>query len=161
VKLLLPHDIAGRLIGALQKAKEREIGGILMAEHLADSVFRVRKLTIQRRGGGFATFMRAVQSVVGPLQEFFRVTNHNYTRFNYIGEWHSHPSFPPLPSGTDHSTMHSIVENPDVGAFFVVLVIVKLGANRALEGSVTIYQPGGRRDCGQLVVEEDKHEQGK
>jgi len=52
--------------------------------------------------------------------------------------------------------MHSIVENPDVGAFFVVLVIVKLSSSRDLEGSLTIYQPGGRRYCGQLVVEEEK-----
>jgi len=156
VKLLLPHDIAVRLISALQKAKQREIGGILMGEHLAENVFRVRKLTIQRRGGSFATFVRAVQSIIGPLQEFFRATNHNYTRFNYIGEWHSHPSFAPVPSVTDHSTMHSIVENPGVGAFFVVLVIVKLSSNQDLEGSLTIYQPGERRYCGQLAVEEEK-----
>lgn len=154
MKLLLPPEVKGRLVDALAKAGRREVGGILMAEHVAENVFRVRDLTIQRRGGSFATFVRAVQSVLGPLGEFFRATGHNYTRFNYAGEWHSHPSFAPVPSTTDHSTMHSIVENPEVGAFFVVLMIVKLGDKRELEGSVTIYQPGGRRFRGELVIEE-------
>jgi len=156
VKLLLPLEVTGRLVDALTKASPREIGGILMAEHIANNDFRVRDVTIQRRGGSFATFIRAVQSVLGPLREFFRVTNYNYTRFNYIGEWHSHPSFAPVPSSTDHNTMHSIIENPEVGAFFVVLVIVKLNAARELEGSVTVYQPGGRRFRGELVMEEEK-----
>jgi proteasome lid subunit RPN8/RPN11 len=153
VELLLPHEVAERLIDALKKAGPKEIGGILMAEHIDEGVFRVRDLTIQRRGGSFATFIRAVQSVIGPLREFFRITNHNYSRFNYIGEWHSHPSFTPVPSPTDHGTMHSIIENPEVGAFFVVLVIVKFNSAQELEGSVTVYQPGGRRYRGQLVKE--------
>jgi [CysO sulfur-carrier protein]-S-L-cysteine hydrolase len=153
VNLLLPLELQGRLVDALGKAGRREIGGILMAEHVAENVFRVMDLTIQRRGGSFATFVRAIQSVLGPLREFFRATHHDYARFNYIGEWHSHPSFAPVPSTTDHSTMHSIIENPDVGAFFVVLMIVKLGDTRGLEGGVTVYQPGGRRFQGHLVME--------
>ena len=154
MKLLLPLEVTGRLLDALAKSGPREIGGILMAEHVADNIFRVRDVTIQRRGGSFATFIRAVQSVLGPLREFFRVTNHNYTRFNYVGEWHSHPSFAPVPSSTDHNTMHSIIENPAVGALFVVLVIVRLNAAREFEGSVTVYQPGGQRFKGELVIEE-------
>lgn len=153
MNLLLPLEVHERLVDALAKAGRREIGGILMAEHVAENVFRVMDLTTQRRGGSFATFVRAVQSVLGPLREFFRATHHNYARFNYIGEWHSHPSFAPVPSTTDHNTMHSIIENPEVGAFFVVLMIVKLGDARGLEGSVTVYQPGGSRFRGHLVIE--------
>lgn len=156
MELLLPLEVTERLVDALTKAGQREIGGILMAEHVAENIFRVRDLTIQRRGGSFATFMRAVQLVIGPLREFFRVTNHQYTRFNYIGEWHSHPSFAPVPSSTDHNTMYSIIESPEVGALFVILVIVKLNPARELEGSVTVYQPGGRRSRGELVMEEQK-----
>jgi hypothetical protein len=52
--------------------------------------------------------------------------------------------------------MHSIVENPEVGAFFIVLMIVKLGDTREIEGSVTVYQPGGRRFLGELVIEEQQ-----
>jgi hypothetical protein len=152
--MLLPPELQERLVAALTKAGRREVGGILMAEHVAENVFRVSDLTIQRRGGSIATFVRAVQLVLGPLREFFRATGHNYTRFNYIGEWHSHPSFAPVPSATDHDTMRSIIENPVVGAFFVVLVIVKLGDTQGLEGSVTVYQPGGRRFRGELVMEE-------
>lgn len=153
MKLLLPPDVTQQLVSALRQAGRREIGGILMAEHVADELFRVRSLTIQRRGGSFAAFVRAVQSVVGPLRTFFRATNYNYTRFNYIGEWHSHPSFEPHPSATDHNTMRDIIEDPEVGAIFVVLMIVKLDDAGACQGTVTVYQQGGRFSRGEVVLE--------
>jgi [CysO sulfur-carrier protein]-S-L-cysteine hydrolase len=154
VQLRLPREVADQLVDALERAGRREIGGILMAEHVSENVFRVKSLTIQRIGGTFATFMRAAKSIIRPLLEFFRETNHNYTRFNYIGEWHSHPSFAPRPSVKDHRTMLDMIEDPHLGALFVVLMIVKLNSEREFEGTVTAYQPGGIILLGDLVVKE-------
>jgi proteasome lid subunit RPN8/RPN11 len=153
MKLLLPPPLVKRLAIALEKAGTHEIGGILMGKHVTENVFQVTDLTIQRHGGGFATFLRVVQDITEPLRNFFRATNHNYTRFNYLGEWHSHPSFIPEPSSRDHQTMRDIIEDPDVGANFVVLMIVKLNQSRQLEGSVTVYQPNEREFMGELVQE--------
>ena len=125
-----------------------------MAEHVSENVFRVKSLTIQRIGGTFATFMRAAKSIIRPLIEFFRETNHNYTRFNYVGEWHSHPSFAPMPSVKDHRTMLEIIEDPHLGALFVVLMIVKLNSAREIEGTVTAYKPGGIILKGELIFED-------
>ena len=154
MQLLLPLEIVERLVTALNKAGTREIGGILMGEHLAENVFRVTDLTIQRHGGGFASFRRVVKDFIEPLHSFFRATNNNYRRFNYLGEWHSHPSFIPEPSPRDCQTMQDISEDPVVGANFVVLMILKLNQERQLEGSVTVYQSGGREFRGELVREE-------
>ena len=154
MRLLLPPDIAQKLRAALDKAAHREIGGILMGEHIADDVFRVNALTVQRRGGSFAAFLRTVQDFITPLKNFFRVTNYDYTRFNYLGEWHSHPSFIPEPSTTDHDTMRDIIEDQELGAHFVVLMVVKLGHANRLEGSVTVYRPGGLPYRGALIQEE-------
>jgi hypothetical protein len=151
--LLLPRDVVRRLIQALNSAGSREIGGVLMGEHVADDVFRVRDLTIQKTGGGLATFLRSLVYVINPLYQFFRSTNNDFTRFNYLGEWHSHPSFTPDPSPRDHKTMRDIVEDPEVGAYFVVLLVVKLFRAGELDGSVTVYRPGLGEFKGNLVQE--------
>ena len=153
MQILLPPEIVERLVTALDKAGDREIGGILMGEHIAENVFRVKDLTIQRHSGSFATFLRLVQGFLKPLRRFFHTTDNNYIRFNYLGEWHSHPSFVLMPSNKDCETMRDIVDDPDVGANFVVLMIVKLSESRRLDGTMTIYQPGGREFRGQLVQE--------
>lgn len=153
MQLILPREIRQQLETALSEAGRREIGGILMAEHVAENSFRVRSLTIQRRGGSFAAFLRVVESFLGPLRNFFRQTDYNYAKFNYVGEWHSHPSFVPAPSNTDHQTMLSIINDPQVGAFFVVLLIVKLDENEKLVGTVTVYQPDAQAFRGELILE--------
>ncbi len=153
MQILLPPEPAQRLRAALVRAGTREIGGILMGEHIGEQAFRVKDLTIQPSAGSFASFVRAVQDMLAPLTQFFRTTNHDYTRFNYLGEWHSHPSFVPEPSGQDRTTMREIINDREVGANFVVLMIVKLNRIGQLEGSVTVFQPGGVEYGGELVVE--------
>lgn len=153
MQLNLPREIRLQLETALRDAGRREIGGILMAEHVAENAFRVRSLTVQRRGGSFAAFLRAVEAFLDPLRNFFRQTDYNYTRFNYIGEWHSHPSFVPTPSETDHRTMWSIINDPQVGAFFVILLIVKLNENEKFVGTVTVYHPDAPAFMGELILE--------
>lgn len=153
MRVLLPDDVAERLESALRGAGNREIGGVLMGEHVSEGVFRVKDLTVQRRGGTFASFMREVRAALAPLQRFFRHTGHDYTRYNYLGEWHSHPSFPAEPSHRDSESMWRIVEDPAVGANFVVLLIVRLGSEGKLEGSATTYLKGRRNLEAALEVE--------
>ncbi len=151
--LHLPPEVVDRLVMALTRASRWEIGGILMGEHVAENVFRVKDLTVQYRGGTFASFRRAVQEAIGPLRRFFAGTNYDYRRFNYLGEWHSHPSFRPEPSPVDHSAMRMIIEDRIVGANFVVLMIVRLDEEGRLAGTVTVYLPGGATFGGQLIQE--------
>lgn len=145
MRVLLPSDVAEKLESDLRDAASREIGGVLMGEHVSEGVFRIKDLTVQRRGGTFASFVREVRAALAPLQRFFRETGHDYTRYNYLGEWHSHPSFLAEPSHKDSESMWRLVEDPAVGANFVVLLIVRLGAERKLEGSATVYLPSRRR----------------
>lgn len=154
MQLILPTELRIQIEAALRKAGSNEIGGILMAEHVGEDTFLVRSLTIQRLGGTVATFLRHVEAFLGPLRRFFRRTNHDYRRYNYIGEWHSHPSFAPLPSRTDHQTMRAIIEDPEVGANFIVLLIVKLKEVTQVVGTVTVYMPDGCCFAGNLVLNE-------
>ena|ERR1019366_1321347 len=120
MQLLLPHPIIQRLRRELRRAGSREIGGLLMGEHVRDETFRVLEISVQRSGGSQSCFIRDPRSHQAQLQKFFAHTGRDYSRFNYLGEWHSHPSFDPLPSATDVATMQSIVDDPEVGANFLV-----------------------------------------
>lgn len=142
--LLLPPEIQTEILAALQTCGRREVGGILMAEHVATDTFAIRTITVHKRGT-FAAFVRRIEDVLAPLRAFFRRANQEYTRFNYIGEWHSHPSFAPVPSPRDDASMREIVQDDGVGANFVVLLIVKLTGEGQLDSSVHTYLPDGSK----------------
>jgi proteasome lid subunit RPN8/RPN11 len=154
VKLLLPLEHQNLLIDSLQKAGVREIGGVLMGEHVATDTFRVKSLTIQYEGGAFASFVRFLEQIVRPLAAFFKRTNYEYRRFNYLGEWHSHPSFALVPSCTDIASMREIVDDPNVGATFAVLLIVKRSPHGRLEATLTVFPAGRSHYSGEITFEE-------
>jgi proteasome lid subunit RPN8/RPN11 len=154
VTLVLPSDITNQIERALVRSGRYEVGGVLMAEHVGPNEFVVREITVHRRGA-FALFWRKMEEAMTALQRFFARTEQDYTRFNYIGEWHSHPSFDPLPSSRDHESMYEIVSDAIVGANFVVLVIVKLQEGGFLTGSAHSYLPDGTVERSRLVVQRD------
>ena len=123
-----------------------------MGECLAPSRFRVADLTIQRRGGTLASFVRRVGEALSALARFFRRTREDYTRFNYLGEWHSHPSFSTRPSAKDVRSMVEIAEDPEVGANFVALVIARLEGGE-LVGSASVFWPDGVYEEARLSLE--------
>ena len=134
--------IQSKIKEALRKAGRREIGGILMGECLAPNHFRVSDLSTSARRGSFSNFIRSLVDALEPLRNFFVRTGYQYKRFNYLGEWHSHPSFVPVPSASDIQTMLEIVRDPQVGATFAVLLIVRLDSDR-LKGSATVFPASG------------------
>ena len=153
MKIHLPTDIQKKLIPALEKAGNQEIGGVLMGEHIAEAEFRIVDLTIQEQFGRVAFFIRLVADIVKPLKGFFKRTGYNYRNFNYLGEWHSHPSFPPVPSQKDIQSMQEIVTAPDAGANFVILLIVKLKGVQEIEATVTTFLRDGKFVECQLIKE--------
>ena len=137
---------------ALQKAGRRETGGILMGEHVSEDTFRVVGITVQLQLGTLASFVRALSEVKSALLRFFRRTKHEYSRFNYLGEWHSHPSFALEPSLRDRESMFQIVQDPVVGARFAVLVIVRL-YSKDLRAAAFVFHPGGTLERANILSE--------
>lgn len=123
-----------------------------MGECLEPNRFRATDLTIQSRGGTFASFVRRVGEALSALARFFRRTGEDYTRFNYLGEWHSHPSFSVSPSDRDVRSMIEIAEDPEVGANFAALVIVRLMGGE-LVGSASVFWPDGAYEDAVLTME--------
>ena len=150
--LILPLEQSKILQAALTNAGDREIGGVLMGEHVGENEFVIRELTIHRHGT-FASFIRRIEDALGQVCAFFRRTGHDYRRFNYLGEWHSHPSFEPFPSPTDDTSMLEIVQDARVGANFAVLMIVKLGRIPELVATAHVYLPVGTRSQATLLID--------
>jgi len=59
------------------------------------------------------------------LDQFFKKTGADYSRYNYLGEWHSHPRFPVKPSLQDCRSMMDMVGN-EASIPFSALLIVRL-----------------------------------
>lgn len=139
MRLLLTAKILKRLRRELRRAGSREIGGLLMGEHVRDDVFRVVDISVQRTGGSSGHFVRDPASHDAQLRSFFARTRGEFMRFNYLGEWHSHPTFEPVPSTVDMTTMQSLVEDPLVGANFLILLVVTLTVDGRIDGSATAF----------------------
>lgn len=142
MQLLLAPQVVKRLKRELRRAGRREIGGLLLGEHVATEIFRVVEISVQRTGGSDACFIRHPKDHESTLKEFFAKTGNEYTRFNYLGEWHSHPSFVPLPSETDILTMQSMINDPAVGANFLVLLIARLAGRKQIAATATAFRRG-------------------
>jgi len=142
MKLLLPGKIRLQWTNALRAAGRREIGGVLLGELVKPRTFKIAEITIQRSGGTFCHFVRDPKLHEKAIEQFFERTGRDYERFNYLGEWHSHPSFSTRPSRSDIRSMYRIVSEPSVGANFAALVIVRLSSRAELEMSACVFRPG-------------------
>jgi integrative and conjugative element protein (TIGR02256 family) len=142
VQLLLPTRLLKRLERQLKRAGRREIGGVLMGEHVDGETFRLVDFTAQMSGGTRACFIRRPEEHRAELDKFFAKTAMDYARYNYLGEWHSHPSFAPVPSPTDCETMQDIATDPAVGVNFVVLLVVKLENKDHMALSASLFRNG-------------------
>lgn len=158
MKIHLPQNLQQRLQVELSLAKRREVGGILMAEHLDDDEYRIVELTVQRSGGSAACFVRHPKKHRAELDRFFERTGHNYTRFNYFGEWHSHPSFSTMPSAYDVQTMQALASDPTIGAEFLALLVFRLEADSSLSSSATVFRKDASHASADLLL--DRNEMG-
>lgn len=152
MRLRLAADQIQALTAALARAGRREIGGQLFGELLAPSDLRVTELTIQARPGTFARFVVDLVQAARDAIKFFDRTKHRYARFNYIGEWHSHPRFEVRPSITDIDTMRCLVVDPTFRGQFAVLMIARLDDGRPAIGA-WLFDPHGREAAVQLKLE--------
>lgn len=142
MRLKLPADQVRALHSALRNAGTREIGGQIFGEQLAPSDFLASEITFQKRPGTFARFVVDVIQAARDAVRFFERTDFQYKRYNYIGEWHSHPSFSVLPSSIDFATMQGLVSDPEFKGSFAILMITRLDEGN-LYCRAWVFDPAG------------------
>jgi [CysO sulfur-carrier protein]-S-L-cysteine hydrolase len=72
MRLLLPSWLTKLLKRELRCVRSREIGGLLMGEHVRDELFRLLDISVQRWGGSDARFIRHPKNHKKQLKKFFR-----------------------------------------------------------------------------------------
>lgn len=152
MKVALAADQAKKHVSALARADVKEIGCQLFGEQLAPSDFKVTELSVQSRAGSFARFVVDLMQAAKDAVRFFDRTEHRYTRYNYIEEWHCHPSFQIRPSGPDIAAMRNIVDDEKFAGSFAVMKIVRLDVGRLNVGA-WVFDPQGAEDPITLEIE--------
>ena len=125
MQLLLPSDVRRTMRRHMVWARRREIGGILMGEEIGARRFRIVDFSVDAVTGTSAHFVRDADHHERELRAFFQKTGADYSRYNYLGEWHTHPSFDVRPSLQDLHSMQDLVEGSR-GVDFAVLFIARV-----------------------------------
>lgn len=138
MQLILPTEVTKKMRSHLVGAKRREIGGMIMGEEVGDQQFRVVDFSVDAESGTAGNFMRDADQHDQALDDFFKKTGSDYRRFNYLGEWHSHPSFSVHPSLQDVHAMQGLVDGSG-GVDFAVLMIARLNWYWRFECSAHLF----------------------
>lgn len=141
MQLQLPTDVLRRMRRHLFMSGSREIGGILMGEEIGDQMFQIVDFSVDISRGTRAQFVRDADHHDEALLTFFERTGDEYSRFNYLGEWHSHPSFSVTPSLQDVHAMQDLVDGSG-GVNFAVLFISRLRWYWRFECSAHLFVRG-------------------
>lgn len=150
MRVEIAPDVRTTLRRALRAAGRREIGGVLMGEQIEPGHFRVVDLSIDNETGSRAHFVRSPESHADALDAFFQRTGNEYHRFNYLGEWHSHPRFAVTPSVQDAGSMIELVHG-ERGIEFAVLLVVRLDWWGWIASSCTLFRRGHKPSAVEIV----------
>lgn len=124
MKIEITKEVRSRMLVSLKRARRREIGGILMAEQVSPGFFRIVDFSLDEKSGSTTQFFRHSELHQNALDSFFLRTGNDFARYNYIGEWHSHPNHHHAPSRIDILSMLDLIkEEGDIP--FAILLIVK------------------------------------
>lgn len=154
LSLLFPLIHWNAMRACLQKGGRREIGGWLAAEQLRPGEFELVGFTVDLEVGTHNRFTSLPMTHGEQLDKILRENADRTGRVDYLGEWHSHPTFPPIPSGIDLAAMTKMVEYS--GPSFAALLIVRMLCDELLEATITTFQRGSPPEQGLLVAEHNQ-----
>lgn len=121
--ILIDRSIRLRLSKHLRRSGNREIGGLLFGEQLAPSKFRLVDFSVDSATGQATHFSHSLSSHNHKLEQFFKRVGADFARFNYLGEWHSHPRFRVIPSAQDCQSMLEMVRTESSIPFSALLIV--------------------------------------
>lgn len=155
VELVLPFPIVDRMKVSLARAVEREIGGVLMARQIVPGRFEILDFSVDELTGERAHFVRDPALHNSFLDEFFERTGRDYANCNYIGEWHSHPLLPVIPSITDLGSMEDLV-NGERNIPFAVLLVVTSDRPSEFLATATFHQRGTTPAPARIIFKNER-----
>jgi proteasome lid subunit RPN8/RPN11 len=153
LSLTVPRSQLAKLQIHLKKGGNREIGGWLVAEQTAPGKFELVGLTVDLEVGTRDRFDSLPEPHSQQMDRILLENSGRAGRIDYLGEWHSHPTFPPIPSQIDVAAMTDMVENN--GPSFAALVIVRLMADASIQATITTFKRAQLPEAGQLIIADE------
>lgn len=153
LSLKIPSAHWNAMRGCLKLGGIREIGGWLAAEQLAPGDFELVGFTVDLDVGTHNRFASLPNTHGAQLDDILAANSDRAGRMDYLGEWHSHPTFAPVPSDIDVAAMTKMVEKS--GPSFATLLIVRLLGTATLQATITTFQRGLPPEHGQLITDHD------
>ena len=154
MKLRIPHRTIETWAHDLKRAGSREIGGVLFGEQVKEGEFRIVDATRQRFGGGTQLrFHRRGGQARKDILALHDRHGGDAKRFNYLGEWHSHPNAPVIPSVRDEVTMYQLLVDQASAMNFLVLAIVRLTHSGAVDIGARSYLSTGQTIACEIAPE--------
>ena len=137
MKIIIQNDVKTKLYEALTKAGINEIKGACFAYNSSPNVFEIEEVYISPVQGTFAFSNLIINYKYKKFErDYFKRHNYDYEKHNYIGDWHSHPSFDCIPSQYDIKEV--LDELSKSNANFLIQLILKI-ENGKLIGNCYYY----------------------
>lgn len=137
MKIIIREEIADRILNQVRKYSPNETKGALFAHKIDDNTFEIEDVYFEKRIGSFV-FVSLENSLRYKKfqKEYDRKHHYDYRNHNYIGDWHSHPSFALFPSGYDSNEV--VDELKESNANFLIQIIVQEKENKLI-GNCFLY----------------------
>ncbi len=137
MEIIIPKKISLILIKQISKHSPLETKGALFAEDLGNDTFKIDEVYLEPKPGT-TTFVKLYinQEYLSFQKNYHKFRKNNFSKYNYIGDWHSHPLFECLPSSYDVSEVEEDIKKSN--AIFLVQIILKVLKGR-LVGNAFYY----------------------
>ncbi len=152
MKIVIPKKMCIKLKKELNRMGFYETRGSFFAERVNDDLFVINDIYFSRKQGTVSF----IQMIIGSDYHRFQNIYHKkhkfeYKKFNFIGDWHSHPSFSCNPSRYDVKEAKDDLEHSN--ANFIVQCILKL-INNNLTGNAYVYYRDRKTEEIDLIIKQ-------
>ena len=144
--IIIPKRIRKIIYENVKKHSPNETKGALFACKKDDSTFEIEDIYIEPSVGSFA-FVKLYnnKSYKRFCQKYFSKHEDEDNVHNYIGDWHSHPSFSCYPSSYDKQEVEEDLRQSN--ALFLIQIILKIEHNKLI-GNAFLYN----KDCSAYKI---------
>ena len=135
--IIIPQEQAEIIQRQLIKCGLNETKGALFAYKIRDDYFQVDGVYIETKVGNIAFVELFNNKRYRDFQyRYHKKHTFDYVNHNYIGDWHSHPSFELFPSSFDQEEVKRDLKKSN--ARFLIQIIFKLEKD-TLKGNAFFY----------------------
>ena len=138
MKIIVQKEVRIKIQNKLNKSRSNESKGACFAFRMSNDCYLIEDVFISKEKGTFCFSNLKINFRYKRFEKnYFRKHNFDYLNHNYIGDWHSHPSFECKPSNYDKK--EAFEELKKSNANFLIQLILKMDKGQ-LVGRCFLYQ---------------------